>query len=66
MPAPTRGSCRRKTPELRQEFRTKQEAVDFAKERARKQEPTQVKMHKSDGNMHYESTYGQDPARCRS
>jgi hypothetical protein len=52
--------------EFRQEFRTKQEAVEFAKERARKQEPSQVKVHKQDGNMEYESTYGEDPARSPS
>ena len=52
--------------EFRQEFRTKEEAVEFAKERARKQEPAQVKVHKSDGNMEYESTYGEDPARSPS
>jgi hypothetical protein len=49
-----------------QDFRTKEEAVDFAKERARKQEPAQVKVHKQDGNMEYESTYGEDPARSPS
>lgn len=48
---------------FRQAFRTKNEAEDFAKQRARNQEPAQVKVHKSDGNMEYESTYGEDPAR---
>jgi hypothetical protein len=52
--------------EFRQEFRTKDEAVEFAKERARKQEPAQMKVHKQDGNMEYESTYGDDPARSPS
>ena len=51
---------------FRQEFRTKEEAVQLAKERARGQEPAQVKVHKSDGNMDYESTYGDDPARYPS
>ena len=51
---------------FRQEFRTKEEAVQAAKERARGQEPAQVKVHKSDGNMDYESTYGDDPARYPS
>ena len=51
---------------FRQEFKTKEEAVNFAKERARKQEPSQVKVHKGDGNMEYESTYGEDPARSPS
>jgi hypothetical protein len=30
-----------------------------AKERARGQEPSQVKVHRTDGNMEYESTYGE-------
>lgn len=51
---------------FRQEFRTKEEAVHAAKERARAQEPSQVKVHKSDGNMEYESTYGDDPRRSPS
>jgi hypothetical protein len=41
-----------------EDFRTKAEAIEAAKQRARKQEPSQVKVHKSDGNMEYESTYG--------
>jgi hypothetical protein len=51
---------------FRKEFETKDEAVEFAKERARGQEPAQVKVHKQDGNMEYESTYGEDPARSPS
>ena len=51
---------------FRQEFLTKDEAVNAAKERARGQEPSQVKVHKSDGNMDYESTYGEDPRRTPS
>ena len=51
---------------FRQKFRTKEEAVNAAKERARKQEPAQVKVHKADGNMEYESSYGDDPARSPS
>ncbi|HEY2292653.1 MAG TPA: DUF2188 domain-containing protein [Thermoanaerobaculia bacterium] len=47
--------------EFRREFETKDEAVEFAKERARKEELGQVKVHKKDGNMEYESTYGEDP-----
>jgi uncharacterized protein DUF2188 len=47
--------------EFRREFETKEEAVQFAKERARKEELGQVKVHKKDGNMEYESTYGEDP-----
>jgi hypothetical protein len=52
--------------EFRREFDTKDEAVDFAKERARKEELGQVKVHKKDGNMEYESTYGDDPRRSPS
>jgi hypothetical protein len=52
--------------EFRREFATKDEAVDFAKERARKEELGQVKVHKKDGNMEYESTYGDDPRRSPS
>ena len=51
---------------FREEYRTKEEAVQAAKERARGQEPSQVKVHRSDGNMEYESTYGQDPSRTPS
>ena len=51
---------------LREEFRTKEEAVNAAKERARGHQPSQVKVHKSDGNMEYESTYGDDPRRTPS
>lgn len=52
--------------EFRREFETKEEAVDFAKERAGKEELGQVKVHKKDGNMEYESTYGDDPRRSPS
>lgn len=51
---------------VRQEFRTKEEAIDFAKDRARGQEPSQVKVHLHDGNMEHESTYGDDPRRTPS
>lgn len=52
--------------EFRREFDTKDEAVEFAKDRARKEELGQVKVHKKDGNMEYESTYGEDPRRSPS
>jgi hypothetical protein len=52
--------------DYRQEHRTKEEAVSAAKERARGQEPSQVKVHTADGNMEYESTYGEDPRRSPS
>jgi uncharacterized protein DUF2188 len=48
---------------FRQEFRTKEDAVNAAKDRARRHEPAQVKVHRRDGNMAYESTYGNDPRR---
>jgi len=51
---------------FREEYRTKEEAVSAAKSRARGQEPSQVKVHKHDGNMEYESTYGDDPRRSPS
>ena len=51
---------------FRQEFRTKDEAVNFAKDRARGHEPSQVKVHKSDGNMEYQGHLGEDPARTPS
>jgi hypothetical protein len=47
--------------EFRREFDNKDEAITFAKERARGQEPSQVKVHRHDGNLEYESTYGDDP-----
>lgn len=47
---------------FREEHDTKEEAVQAAKSRARGEEPSQVKVHKLDGNMEYESTYGDDPA----
>ncbi len=48
---------------FREEYETKEAAVDAAKGRARGEEPSQVKVHLSDGNMEYESTYGDDPRR---
>lgn len=48
---------------FREEYDTKDEAVRAAKERARTKEPSQVKVHRADGNMDYESTYGDDPSR---
>jgi hypothetical protein len=46
---------------LRREFDTKEAAEKFAKYRARLNQLSQVKVHKRDGNMDYESTYGEDP-----
>jgi len=50
----------------REEFATKGEAIDVANQWARKQQPSQVKVHRSNGNMEYESTYGDDPVRSTS
>ncbi|HEX6913613.1 MAG TPA: DUF2188 domain-containing protein [Chitinophagaceae bacterium] len=52
--------------ELRREFDRKEEAVDFARERARAAALGQIKVHKQDGNMEFESTYGEDPERSPS
>jgi hypothetical protein len=52
--------------EFRREFDKKEEAEEFAKARAREAELGQVKVHKRDGNMEYESTYGDDPERSPS
>ncbi len=48
---------------FRKEYETKAEAEDAAKSRARGEEPSQVKVHLENGNMEYESTYGDDPVR---
>lgn len=47
----------------RTEHETKDEAVQEAKRLAQEAELGQVKVHKKDGNMEYESTYGDDPRR---
>jgi hypothetical protein len=47
----------------RTEHETKEEAVKEAKRLAQEAELGQVKVHKKDGNMEYESTYGEDPRR---
>jgi hypothetical protein len=46
---------------FRREFDTKEEAADFAKRKAQLEKLSQVKVHKRDGTMDYESTYGDDP-----
>jgi hypothetical protein len=48
---------------FREEYDTKEEAVQAARARARNEEPSQVKVHGEDGRMDYESTYGEDPSR---
>jgi hypothetical protein len=51
---------------FREQYRTKEEAVSAARDRARGESPSQVKVHRRDGNMDYESTYGDDPSRSPS
>lgn len=50
-------------PQLREAFRTKEEAVKASTARARWFEPSQVRVHSADGRMESESTYGADPNR---
>jgi hypothetical protein len=57
---------RQENAEYRKEFDTKEEAVQHAREMAQKGELGQIKVHKHDGNMEYESTYGDDPRRSPS
>lgn len=47
----------------RSEHNTKEEAVEEARKLAQQAELGQIKVHKKDGNMEYESTYGEDPER---
>lgn len=51
---------------FKREFDRKEEAVEFARERAKAAALGQIKVHKQDGNMEYESTYGEDPERSPS
>ena len=51
---------------FRREFDTKEEAVEEARKLAQKAELGQIKVHKKDGNMEYESTYGEDPEKYPS
>jgi hypothetical protein len=57
---------REKDKEFREEYETKSSAEEAAKERARGEEPSQVKVHLQNGNMDYESTYGDDPRETPS
>jgi hypothetical protein len=52
--------------EFKQEFDTKEEAVKVARQKAQSAQLGQIKVHKKDGNMEYESTYGEDPERSPS
>lgn len=46
---------------FRREFDTKEEAVEEARRLAQSAGLGQIKVHKKDGNLEYESTYGEDP-----
>ena len=46
---------------FRREFDTKEEAIEEARKLAQSAELGQIKVHRKDGNMEYESTYGEDP-----
>lgn len=52
--------------DYRSEHDTKEEAVQEARRLAQQAELGQIKVHKKDGNMEYESTYGADPERYPS
>jgi hypothetical protein len=51
---------------LPQGVRHQGEALEEAKRLAKQAELGQVKVHKKDGNMEYENTYGEDPRRSPS
>jgi hypothetical protein len=46
-------------------FETKDEAVARARSEAHKQQPSQVKVHREDGTIEDEFTYGDDPYPLR-
>jgi Uncharacterized protein conserved in bacteria (DUF2188) len=52
--------------DYRSEHDTKDEALQVAKRLAQQAELGQIQVHKKDGNMEYESTYGEDPRRSPS
>lgn len=51
---------------FRAEYGTKEEAVGAAKELARGEEPSQVKVYERGGDMENESFHGADPSRSPS
>ena len=51
---------------FRREFDTKDEAVEDARRLGPAAPLGQRKVHKKDGNMEYESTYGEDPPETPS
>ena len=46
-------------------YDTKDKAVDVAVEMAKRNEPSQVKIHRQDGTFQEERTYGDDPVPPR-
>jgi len=52
---------RQENASFRREFDTKEEAIEEARKLAQSAELGQIKVHRKDGNMEYESTYGEDP-----
>lgn len=42
---------------------TKKDAVDWSREKAKSEKPAQVKIHKNDGSIQTEHTYGKDPEK---
>ncbi len=46
-------------------FERKQDAVNYAREKLRQDQPSQVKIHKKDGKIQTEHTYGSDPRRTK-
>jgi len=42
-------------------FTRKKDAMDYARQRAKAEQPSQVKIHKKDGTIQSEHAYGKDP-----
>lgn len=42
---------------------TKKDAVDWSRHKAKSEKPSQIKIHKQDGVIQAEHTYGQDPEK---
>jgi hypothetical protein len=47
---------------FRHEFETKAAAEKFVKEAAQNNGFAQIRVHRKDGNIDYEATYGEDPS----
>jgi len=46
-------------------FTRKKGAVEYARQRARAEKPSQVKIHGCDGKIQTEHTYGSDPRKTK-